>query len=47
MAQQAAAPAAPAAERSFVDEAVQYVLRNKLKCVLYTWAGGISTCMVS
>ncbi len=37
----------PAAERSFVDETVQYVLKNKLKTVLYTWAGGISACLVS
>lgn len=49
MAQQTAAAAAavPAADRSFVDETVQYVLKNKLKTVLYTWAGGISACLVS
>lgn len=29
-----------------MDETVQYVLKNKLKTVLYTWAGGISACMV-
>lgn len=44
--QTAAAAAAPVAERSFVDDTVQYVLKNKLKTVLYTWAGGITACMV-
>lgn len=43
--QTAAAAAAPVAERSFVDDTVQYVLKNKLKTVLYTWAGGITACM--
>lgn len=37
----------PAAEPSLLDQGVQYVLRNKLKCVVTTWAAGLSGCMVS
>lgn len=36
-----------AQEQSGLDQAVQYVLKNKLKVVLYTWAAGISASMVS
>lgn len=32
-------------EQSTLDAVTNYIVDNKLKTVLYTWAGGISVCL--